>query len=262
MCLIVFAYEYHPKYRLVLAANRDEYFERPTLRAGFWRDNPTVLAGRDLQSGGTWLGVTTTGRLAAVTNYRDPEWHVPEPLSRGFLAADYLTGNIPPAEYREYLKTSGYRYDGFNILFGDRSGMFYYSNRSLAENTVSSGIHGLSNHLLDTPWPKVATAKERFESLLSNGTEEPEAFFTALADRTPFPDDTLPDTGVGIKRERLLSSLFVTSTTYGTRYTTLIFIDRENRLRFMERCHDPQCSRNATSEFSFMLQPSQLAELR
>ncbi|WP_173202461.1 NRDE family protein [Geobacter sp. SVR] len=256
MCLIVFALEYHPKYRLVLAANRDEYFDRPTIPAGYWPDNPSILAGRDLQSGGTWLGVTTTGRLAAVTNYRDTKWHVENPPSRGLLVAEYLSGNMSPPEYLENLKTRGHRYDGFNLLFGDSSGIFYYSNRGEAENVVSPGIHGLSNHLLDTPWPKVTSAKKRFEALLNKDTEEPEEFFAVLADGAPFPDDTLPETGVGIKRERFLSSIFMTSRTYGTCFTTLLFIDRENGLRFVERSHDPQRSSSATAEFSFVMHQS------
>lgn len=256
MCLIVFALEYHPKYRLVLAANRDEYFARPTLPAGYWPDNPSILAGRDLQLGGTWMGVTTTGRLAAITNYRDPEWQVPNPSSRGLVVADYLTGHLPPADFLEFLKLRGHRYGGFNLLFGDSSGMFYYSNRSDTENVVPPGVHGLSNHLLDTPWPKVTSAKERLEALLNSDTEEPEEYFAALADETPFPDDTLPDTGVGIKRERLLSSIFVTSRTYGTCFTTLIFIDKENGLRFIERNHDQQRSSSTTTEFKILMQPS------
>jgi uncharacterized protein with NRDE domain len=256
MCLIAFALEYHPKYRLVLAANRDEYFDRPTVPASYWAENPTVLAGRDLVSGGTWLGVTTEGRLATITNYRDPEWHVPNPLSRGMLVADYLTGDMPPAEFLKHLNTRGHRYNGFNLLFGDRSGMFYFSNRGDTESVVSPGIHGLSNHLLDTPWPKVTSAKERLGSLLDKDTEEPEEYFAALADETPFPDNTLPDTGVGINRERLLSSIFVNSRTYGTRFTTLLFIDKENRLRFIERSHDPRRLSSATTEFRVMRQPS------
>lgn len=256
MCLIVFALECHPKYRLVLAANRDEYFARPTLPAGYWPDNPSILAGRDLQSGGTWMGVTTTGRLAAVTNFRDPKWYVQNPLSRGVLVADYLNGHMPPAEFLEYLKRSGHHYGGFNLLFGDPFGMFYYSNRSDAESVVSPGVHGLSNHLLDTPWPKVISAKEKLESLLGRDTEESEEYFAILADGTPFPDDTLPDTGVGIERERILSSIFVNSRTYGTRFSTLIFIDRAGRMRFMERRHGPQHSSSATTEFGIMLQPT------
>lgn len=255
MCLIVFALESHSKYRLVLAANRDEYFERPTLPAGYWPENPATLAGRDLQFGGTWLGVTTAGRLAVITNYRDPKWQVPNPLSRGMLVAEYLNGEMPPADFLKYLKNRGHLYGGFNLLFGDRSGMFYYSNRSDTKNVVSPGIHGLSNHLLDTPWPKVTSAKAKFASLLGQDTE-PEDYFALLADATPYPDDTLPDTGVGVERERLLSSIFVKSSTYGTRFSTLIFLDRENRLRFIERSHDPQRSSSATTEFRFMLQPS------
>lgn len=256
MCLIVFALESHPKYRLVLAANRDEYFERPTLPAGYWPEKPATLAGRDLQFGGTWLGVTTTGRLAALTNYRDQKWQVPNPLSRGMLVAEFLTGEAPPAEFLEYLKNSGERYQGFNLLFGDLSRLFYYSNRSETENVVSPGIHGLSNHLLDTPWPKVSAAKEKLESLLRRDTEDPEEYFALLADQTPYPDAALPDTGVGIKQERFLSSIFVAGSTYGTRFSTLLFIDRENRLRFIERSHNIQGASDATSEFRFRLPPS------
>lgn len=253
MCLIAFALDCHPNYRLVLAANRDEFYARPTRPAGYWPDNPSILAGRDLQSGGTWLGVTTTGRLAAVTNYRELDRQLPNPRSRGLLAADFLAGDMPPAEFLEFLKTSGQRYKGFNLLFGDRSGLFCYSNRNGAENVVSPGIHGLSNHLLDTPWPKVTSAKARLAALLGKDAEDPEQYFAALADRTPFPDDTLPDTGVGIDRERLLSSIFVTSETYGTRFTTLVFIDRGNNVRFLERSHDSLRSGRAT-EFTIMSQ--------
>ncbi|GAM08298.1 hypothetical protein OR1_00569 [Geobacter sp. OR-1] len=256
MCLIVFALECHPKYRLVLAANRDEYFERKTISAGYWPDNPSILAGRDLQSGGTWLGVTTTGRLAAATNYRDTKWHVENPPSRGLLVAEYLSGNMSPPEYLENLKTRSHRYEGFNLLFGDHSGMYYYSNRGETENIVSSGIHGLSNHLLDTPWPKVTAAKERLLAILNKNPDASEEYFSALADETPFPDDTLPDTGVGIKRERFLSSIFMTSRTYGTCFTTLLIIDREDGFRFVERSHDPQRLSSTTAEFSFMVQKS------
>jgi uncharacterized protein with NRDE domain len=256
MCLIVFALECHRKYSLVLAANRDEYFDRPTIPASYWTENPSILAGRDMITGGTWLGVTKEGRLAAITNYRDPEWQVENPIPRGTIVADYLTGDLPAAEFLDYIKERGSRYKGFNIVFGDPYGIFYYSNRSNTENIVMPGVYGLSNHLLDTPWPKVTSAKERFESLIRSDTEDPEEYIAVLADRTRFPDYMLPDTGVGIKRERSLSSIFVTSRIYGTRSTTLFFIDRENRLRFIERSHDPECSGNSTTEFRITLQPS------
>ncbi|RNC67946.1 MAG: NRDE family protein [Desulfuromonadales bacterium] len=252
MCLIVVALDCHPTYKLIVAANRDEYFNRPTAPAGLWDDAPQVLAGRDLQAGGTWLGVTTTGRLAAVTNYRDPTFQPPNPRSRGQLVADFLTGMTTPAEYLETLRRDGAGYGGFNLLFGDRGRLFYFSNRGGVSGPVPPGIHGLSNHLLDTPWPKVQAAKDRLECLLDRNPPDTEALFEALGDPHPFPDHLLPDTGVGIERERLLSPLFIEGTDYGTRSSTLVLIDRKNTLTFLERSYDSQHGVNGNAAFSIV----------
>lgn len=238
MCLMAIAVESHSRYRLILAANRDEYFQRPTAPASFWEDVPQLLAGRDLQAGGTWLGVTTGGRLAAVTNYREPQRHGQHRRSRGRMVTDFLAGNIPPQAYLETIRGEGEQYGGFNLIVGDREGIFYYSNRGDAPLRISPGIHGLSNHLLDTPWPKVVAAKERLQRLLREDTPEPEALFALLSDTATFPDQLLPDTGVGLERERLLSSLFIAGSDYGTRSSTLILIDRDDRITFMERSFD------------------------
>ncbi len=253
MCLIVFAYECHQKYRLILAANRDEYFVRPTRPAEYWPEHPSVLAGRDLQSGGTWLGLTRCGRLAAVTNYRDPRWIVPNPLSRGLLVADYLTGDLSPERFLAEVKSRGHLYQGFNLLLGDLSKLFYYSNRDDAIRIVATGVHGLSNHLIDTPWPKVAAAKSRLQSLLEKGSENPEDYYAILTDRNVFPDHGLPETGVGIELERRLSPIFVSDRSYGTRFSTLIFIDRKNRAKFLERSYGPHDTIKETTEFSLTL---------
>jgi uncharacterized protein with NRDE domain len=253
MCLIVFALECHPRYRLVFAANRDEFFSRPSTPAGFWDDAPQVLAGRDLLGGGTWLGVTRGRRLAAVTNYRDPRAHLSDAPSRGALAADFLTGTMTPEQYLAMVRREGGRYNGFSLLFGDDSGLFHYSNRGGDAARIPPGTHGLSNHLLDTPWPKVVAARERLERALLADLPEPEALFALLADPLPFPEPQLPDTGVGAERERLLSPLFITGSDYGTRSSTIIFIDRENRVTFMERSYDNR--QRAAGTASFRLDP-------
>lgn len=238
MCLIVFALDCHQRYRLVLAANRDEYFSRPTAPAAFWADAPRVLAGRDLLARGTWLGVTRERRLAAVTYYREPTAPVHPLPSRGKLAADFLVGTMTPEAYLERLHAEENVYGGFNLLFGDDSGLFYHSNRGEAPFRVAAGVHGLSNGLLDTPWPKVAAARERLAGLLRDDTPEPEALFELLADRSPYPDPLLPDTGFGIERERHLSPIFISGREYGTRSSTVVLIGRDNRVTFLERTFD------------------------
>jgi len=250
MCLIVFAFDCHPRYRLILAANRDEYFSRPTAPAAFWQDAPHVLAGRDLDAGGTWLGVTRGSRLAAVTYYREPSVPIHQPPSRGKLAADFLAGTMPPEDYLDALRPDEGRYGGFNILFGDAGGLFYHTNRGDVSVRVPTGIHGLSNGLLDTSWPKVVAARERLERLLKNDTAEPEALYALLADRSSYPDPLLPDTGFGIERERHLSPIFIAGSEYGTRSSTVVLIGRDNRLTFMERTWDERQMAVGTATFT------------
>jgi uncharacterized protein with NRDE domain len=251
MCLIVFALECHPRYRLVLAANRDEFFSRPSAPACFWDDAPQVLAGRDLLGGGTWLGVTRGRRLAAVTNYRDPRAHLSDAPSRGALAADFLTGATTPEQYLAIVRREGGRYNAFSLLFGDDSDLFHYSNHGGVAVRIPPGIHGLSNHLLDTPWPKVVAVRERMERTLLADLPDPETLFALLADPLPFPDPQLPDTGIGTERERFLSPLFITGSDYGTRSSTIILIDRKNRLTFMERSYGNRQRTTGTASFKF-----------
>jgi len=257
MCLIVFALDCHPAYRLILGANRDEYHNRPTEPAAFWVDAPHVLAGRDRQAGGTWLGVTTSGKLAAVTNYRDARQQVTNPPSRGRLVADFLLdATMTPTEFRKTLIRDGAAYDGFNLLYGTSEELHYCTNRGGSSGPVRPGIHGLSNHLLDTHWPKVTTAKAHLESIVQHEKPDPEEIFAALSDPTPFADTQLPDTGVGQERERLLSPLFIRGTDYGTRSTTVLLIDRSGRVEFMERVFDRSQQAAPTQRYSFRIQPS------
>lgn len=250
MCLILFAYRYHSRYPLIVAANRDEYYERPSAPAAFWNKFPHLLAGRDLQAGGTWLGVTKSGRIAAVTNFRDPLSHKLNALSRGLLLTDYLCGDEGPEEFIRRIWPTVGRYNDFSSIMGDLFHLYYFSNRDAFMRQIEPGIHGLSNHLLDTPWPKVERGKEMLDTLLSE-EEHPsvEAIFDILADKTPPDDSLLPYTGVGLERERLLSTLFIESPDYGTRSSVVIFIDRDNIIRFTERTFEPGVVKYETRTF-------------
>jgi uncharacterized protein with NRDE domain len=238
MCLIVFALDCHPRYRLILGANRDEYLDRATAPARFWSDAPHLLAGRDLRGGGTWLGVTTGGKLAAVTNYRDMRRQVVTPPSRGGLVASFLRDEaLSAAAFRATLQQSGDRYDGFNLIYGTVDELHYFTNRGGSSGPIPPGIHALSNHLLDNPWPKVTAAKERLERLLGLKTIDPADIAAALADPTPFARELLPETGVGPEWELLLSPLFIDSPTYATRSTTVLLVSREGRVTLVEQSH-------------------------
>jgi uncharacterized protein with NRDE domain len=235
MCLILFAYDVHPAYRLVLLANRDEFYARPTAPAAFWPEAPELLAGRDLVAGGTWLGVSRGGRLAAVTNYRDPsdERHGP---SRGLLTRDFLLTTAAPRPFLAKRDPPAGAYCGFNLLFGDGDGLSYYSNRDDGLRPVSAGLYGLSNHLLDTPWPKVTRGRNALARALALPAPlDEDQLLALLADRSMAPDDQLPETGVGPEWERILSPTFIISPRYGTRASSLLLIDIRGHVTFMER---------------------------
>ncbi|NTV49521.1 MAG: NRDE family protein [Geobacteraceae bacterium] len=254
MCLIAFAIDSHPKYRLIMVANRDEYRNRETAPAGYWSAAPHLLAGRDQQAGGTWLGVTTGGKLAAITNYRDARQQVINPPSRGSLVSDYLCDNdMTPAELQAYLVKNGNRYDGFNLLYGSCSELHYFTNRGGSSGPVKPGIHSLSNHLLDTHWPKVVAAKERLTHQLQNPEPTAEELLSMLSDREPFAHDQLPDTGIGPERERFLSPIFINGDTYCTRSTTVIMVGNDDQVTYIEQGHDTPLPH--LQRFTFQLSP-------
>lgn len=238
MCIIFIAFEAREDYPLVLAANRDEFYARPTAAAGRWEDAPAIFAGRDLVGGGTWLGVSRSGRFAAVTNYRDPAGKVGT-ISRGNLVADFLRGDAPAGEYLEAVRAHAGDFSGFNLLAGEisvsRRELFYYSNRGDEIRELGAGIYGLSNHLLDTPWPKLGGGKARFEGLVSREEFNKEHLFELLADEALAADDVLPDTGVGLEIERALSAIFIKTPIYGTRCSTVLTFDGELRSELDER---------------------------
>jgi uncharacterized protein with NRDE domain len=235
MCLIVFAYRAHPAYRLILAANRDEFYARPTTPLAHWDDAPEVLAGRDLVGGGAWLGMTCDGKFAAVTNYRDSRGPGEKALSRGLLVSDFLRGHNTPRTYMEVLQARADCYNGFNLLLGDTNGLYYFCNRENVVRELRPGLYGLSNHRLDTPWPKIQRAKSALRQLLDTGSIQSKDMFEFLADRHKPTDGELPDTGIGIDRERLLSPIFISSQNYGTRSSTVLLISPDGRVSMTER---------------------------
>lgn len=254
MCLILFAWKMDRNFPLVLAANRDEFYERPSAPADFWEDAPDLLAGKDLREGGTWLGITRGGRVAALTNYRDPASLKIGAPSRGMLVSDYLRGRESPGAYLVRIAPEADRFNGFNLLVGDTEELFCFSNRNAgAREPLRPGIYGLSNHLLDTPWPKVAQGKRALKTILQGERGPlPEAIFALLADRTRSPDDRLPDTGVGLEWERLLSPLFIESPSYGTRSSTVLLIDGYGCVAFTERVFNGTADPR-TSRFTFQI---------
>lgn len=225
MCLLALAYRVHPRYRLIVAANRDEFYQRPTAALHRWEEQPGVLAGRDLQAGGTWLGVSESGRFAAITNYRDPARRVDGP-SRGALVGDFLQGNQPAADYLAGLAARGGDYNGYNLLVLDDSGLWYHSNHGPAPRALVPGVYGLSNALLDSPWPKVVRLRDGLARHLASGAEPKEsALMGLLTDHWQPPAESLPDTGVPPDWERLLASAFIQGENYGTRSSTLVWLD-------------------------------------
>ena len=237
MCLINFQYKKHPKYKLVVAANRDEFYGRPAREAHFWDDVPDILAGRDLSQMGTWLGVTKSGRFAALTNFRDPSLPETGKISRGALVKEFLASVSDPETFLKTLEPDAYT--GFNVLLGDGEKLFYYNNLEQEIAEVSPGTHGLSNHFLNTPWPKVVKGKTRLESYLEKSIEaDPDDLFEILRDTEQAADPHLPVTGVGLEFERMLSPIFIKTPDYGTRSATVLLVDYDNNVTFAERVYE------------------------
>jgi len=257
MCLILFAWQAHPRYALVVAANREEFHARPTASAEFWQNHPGLLAGRDLQAGGTWLGITRRGRFAAITNYREPL--APElalEQSRGHLVRDFLIGKASPHSHAGRLHEQGAEYRGYNLLLGDPDRLSYVSNRSDRPISVQAGIHGLSNHLLDTDWPKVHAGQAHLASILQNEEVDSEALFELLTDRTLTPGKMPEDFENSDLPEQLMRHYFIVSPVYGTRSSTVLLVDREGNVEFVEREFDSSGRPTGTGRFKFRIEES------
>lgn len=238
MCLIVFAYQTVPGYRLILAANRDEFYQRPALPATFRDENPEILSGKDLAAGGTWLGIHLAGRFAALTNYRDMSSHKPDAKSRGYLINNYLKKNSGAKKYLKNIKNAS-EYNGFNLIAGDMKGLYHFSNQTGETTEVQPGIHGLSNALLNTGWPKVEQSRKELSKLIENREVTEENLFKLLLNTDTYPENSLPDTGLPSEMEKSVSSIFIKTQEYGTRCSTVLFIKDDGNVRFIERVFFP-----------------------
>ncbi|MCO4757169.1 MAG: NRDE family protein [Oceanospirillaceae bacterium] len=223
MCLITFAYDSHPVYSLVLVANRDEFFRRPSREVHYWQDTPHILAGRDLEQGGTWLGLNQHGHFATVTNHRNGRDKPQGLRSRGDLTRRYLSKPQPAKDYLTQLEPEQHAYGAFNLLLGDETGLHYLSNRSDAtQRPLAPGIYGLSNALLDTPWPKLLKVRNGLKQELQDDRLIAEKLIHLMLDQTSAADTDLPDTGISTEWEKMLSACFIRSADYGTRAVTLL----------------------------------------
>lgn len=238
MCVVAIAHAVHPRWRLLLAGNRDEAHARPTAALSRWVDGD-VLAGRDLRSGGTWVGLDPRGRVAVVTNVRDgfPQPH--DGPSRGALPAAFLAGAGDAATTSADLYARARDYAPFHLLLADAEGCWHIGNHSLQREALQPGVHGISNGRLDAPWPKTLRLREAMQAFVDAGDDDLQLLWTALADERRPADAELPDTGVGIELERRLSSVFIRERDYGTRASTIIAVDHAGRGFIAERRFGP-----------------------
>jgi uncharacterized protein with NRDE domain len=250
MCLIVVGWHAHPDYPLIVAANRDEHFTRPTAAAHWWQDEPRILAGRDLAAMGTWLGITRDGRFAALTNYRNPAVRREHGPSRGRLVSDALAGFAPTQAELDHIAHAAPHYPDFNLFFSDGRNLGIHESAASRTRLLDAGVYALSNHLLDTPWPKVELARERFEAALA-GPLHDDPLLQLLRDDQPAPDQRLPSTGLSQEWERLMSPVFVRAPGYGTRCSTLLFVRGDGAARLREWTWSEQAESAGEVEYEF-----------
>jgi len=254
MCLVVFAHNSHPNYKFIFAANRDEFYDRPTEQADFWEDQPDLLAGKDLQAGGTWMGITKSGKFAAITNYRDLSNIKEDAPTRGLLVTDYLLGNLSSEDYYNSVKGDLKKYNGFNLIFGNINSLYYFSTHTEGLRKLDPGVHGLSNAVLDSPWPKVEKSKKHFLKLVKHEEIHAWELLSLLTDTRKANEKDLPDTGVGTEWEKVLSSVFIQSPQYGTRCSTAVLIDNENNVRFAEKTFFGNLGAFSNKDYNFKIE--------
>jgi uncharacterized protein with NRDE domain len=251
MCLIFISLQQHPAYQLIVVANRDEFYARRTVAADYWQDAPDILGGRDMEAGGTWMAVNRKGQIAMVTNYRDVQNLKTVAPSRGHLVADFLMRDVPPQAYLAAIEPNATDYNGFNLIVGDANELWYLSNYKKGFEKIAPGLHALSNNLLDVPWPKTVRGTEKMRVALQQSTVEPNLLLDLMYDLQMADDDQLPDTGLPLERERLLSSMFIKSPGYGSRCSTVVTIDNNNNLSFTERVYDLITFRHQQRTFEY-----------
>lgn len=238
MCLIFLSIDNHPKYKLIVAANRDEFYARKTAAAQYWKDYPEVIGGRDLEAMGTWMAMAKSGKLGMVTNYRDLKNINPNAPTRGLLVSDFLINAYQAEEYLKEIHLKADQYNGFNLVVGTIEQLYYYSNYQSKIIKLEPGTYGLSNALLDTPWPKVKRGKEKFKSVIDQDKIAIDSIFEILRDERIAPDDQLPNTGLDMERERALSAMFIKTPNYGSRCSTVVLVDYNNSVTYSERVYD------------------------
>lgn len=254
MCLIVFSYRQYKNFPLIFAGNRDEFYDRPARPAQFWKKYPNLLAGKDLKAGGTWLGVTKKGEFGALTNYRDLTSIKEDAPSRGKVVTDLLAGNQTPENFFSELRNKSGRYNGFNLIGGNSDRILYLSSETSETQSLEPGLYGISNALLNTPWPKVQFAKKQFAGLIGKNSVDEEGIFNLLTDKTRYPREELPDTGLSDELEVAVSSIFIKTENYGTRCSTLFYITGDGKLTFIERTYPNGSVRESESvRFSFKI---------
>ncbi len=244
MCTLAIRYAPEDAYPLLIGANRDEFLERDTRPLHWWQDKPDILGGRDGSAGGTWFGVHRNGRLATLTNVRAFPLKDEAP-SRGALVTRWLEGQQNPEAFGRELDKEGEAYNGYNIIYGsigpERTQLWYQSNHGRPAAPLNPGLHGLSNALLDSPWPKVESVKKRLGSLFAEPAKtDPETVFEALRDPRTYHDALLPNTGVGLERERGLSALFIELPGYGTRASWFLRCRADGQVEVHERSYHPE----------------------
>ena len=237
MCILFIAVDQSQEFPLVIAANRDEFHARPTAASGFWDNYPHVVAGRDLQAKGTWMGVTRNGKVAALTNIRAPETIKADAISRGGLVANWLIDEaLEQPTYLKALRANRDQYNGYNLVYGNVKSLAVYNNFEDTHATLTEGVYGLSNANLTTPWPKVSKGIASLTHYVSqNNKPDTEALFALLKDEAKAPDSSLPNTGIGYEWEKRLSSIFIQSPEYGTRTSTLLLVDSHQQIHWYER---------------------------
>ncbi len=251
MCLIFISINDHPKYKLIVAANRDEFYARNTAAVSVWLDHPDVIGGRDLEAQGTWMAMTKGGKIGMVTNYRDLKNLKLNAPTRGLLVTDFLFNGYKAEPYLKDVDLKASQYNGFSLLVGSIDELYYYSNYQSRIIKLTQGFYGLSNHLLDTPWPKVKRGKEKMASVLTSHDFGSSALFEVLRDEKIAPDNQLPNTGLDIERERAVSAMFIKSPNYGSRCSTVVLVDKENNVSYSERVYNPETFDHTEKEFKW-----------
>lgn len=238
MCLIVFAYKMHADFPLILAGNRDEFYDRPTEDARIWNTEPAMAAGRDLKAGGTWAGINEHGRISVITNFRDIKSLKTNAPSRGHIVRDSLLTKEPVSVFMEALNKQAPQFNGFNLLTGSADELYWLNSVTQEVIALEPGIYGLSNAYLDTPWPKVTFTKQAFELAFYDNLFDPDSYFNILLDPTTYSEN-LPDTGLSPEIEKVVSAAFIQTPNYGTRCSTFIKIHKNGKMLFEERSYRP-----------------------